>query len=192
VVTEPERRQQAVVFLVGPSRQRVEALRRRWDPDNASRIGAHVTIAYDDEAPDSALLAERLASVASRTAPFWLRLGGVERFVHEDVTIYVDLTAVRETLEALRGEILQPPFRPRPYYTPHVTLVLRAGPELARVAWEGLKDERIDATSAADRLTTIEQRGGVWLPVADFALSGGPALARPELAWPPVSNEARR
>jgi hypothetical protein len=43
----------------------VEELRRRWDPQMAGQIAAHVTVVYPEEIPDSASLEERAAAAAA-------------------------------------------------------------------------------------------------------------------------------
>jgi hypothetical protein len=41
---------------------------------------SHITVIYQDEAPDAVLLADRLRVVAGRTRPFRLKFGSVMRF----------------------------------------------------------------------------------------------------------------
>ncbi len=53
----------------------VEELRRRWDPQMARQIAAHVTVVYPEEIPDPASLEERAAAAAATTTPFDLESG---------------------------------------------------------------------------------------------------------------------
>jgi 2'-5' RNA ligase superfamily len=53
----------------------VEELRRRWDPQMAAQIAAHVTVIYPEEIPGPARLQERAAAAAAETAPFDLETG---------------------------------------------------------------------------------------------------------------------
>lgn len=43
----------ATIFVAPEVAGPIEAARHAWDPDMATRIGAHVTVAYPHEAPFS-------------------------------------------------------------------------------------------------------------------------------------------
>lgn len=58
----------------------IESLRPRLDPRIAALIPAHVTGIYEDEAPDSDLLVERLRVACREVPPIELRLGRVTAF----------------------------------------------------------------------------------------------------------------
>jgi 2'-5' RNA ligase len=107
-------------MLEGTAAERVQELRRRWDPVMADRIDPHLTLVYPQEFTDEALLLERTANAASRVPPFEVcpgtvepsNLGGVWSHVSDDSGSWSEL----------RTEILAPPFKRYPV-TPHITIV---------------------------------------------------------------------
>jgi len=107
--------------LTGQAAEKVETLRRRWDPVMAARTPAHLTLIYPEECDDRALLIERASQSAQHVQPFKVVLGEVAS--HEDGrggVWYLVIDASR-TWSRLRAEILA---GLRPYsFEPHVTIV---------------------------------------------------------------------
>ena len=163
------------MFIVDAVREPIEVLRRRWDPDMAARIAAHVTLIYDREAADLALLTERLTEASRSVGPFKLHLGGTACFGAPSGGIYVTVDDVEGGVARLRERILQPLFvqRWKPL-TPHVTLLHPRHGSRGEEAWRALQDVRFDRDILVDRVTLIENRGSGWAPLAEFPLSGEP------------------
>src|SRR5215218_8241034 len=65
----PENRRAVVLFLRGPVAERVDAIRRHWDPVMTGRIDAHVTLVH--QATDHAAVEQRVAELE---APAWSRV----------------------------------------------------------------------------------------------------------------------
>src|SRR5688572_6743812 len=71
-------RHHATLFVDPTVSAPLELLRAQWDPAMSRQIAAYVTLIYPWEAPDPALIADRVSDVAGRSQPFRLR---VEDFV---------------------------------------------------------------------------------------------------------------
>jgi uncharacterized membrane protein len=102
-------RRQATLFLVDPICERIEALRRRWDPEMAARLAAHVTLVYTQEFGIPSLVTERLREASQHTAPFRLRLGQAATFAAPLDGVYIAVEDVDGGVARLRRRILQPP-----------------------------------------------------------------------------------
>ena len=127
---------------------RVEALRKKYDPQTAAITPPHVTLAgtywrYGEATPENEVeLIHRLQQHADQMEPFELVLGGVRRFGNRAVYLGVkptnDLLAVRQTLLKIIGGDKHRRF------TPHLTLAMRLSPaemdkmvqELQGATWE--------------------------------------------------------
>jgi 2'-5' RNA ligase len=113
-------RRYLLLVLAGEAGERMQELRREWDPVMAERIDPHITLVYPQEFTDEDLLLERTSETASRTEPFEVRSGTVERSNLGGVwTHVIDDSG---TWSELRTAILTPPFTPYPV-TPHITIV---------------------------------------------------------------------
>jgi len=110
-----------MAFLPAGTAGPVEALRRTGDPGMAAMVGAHVTVAYPEEAPDPTALAERVRALAATTSPFPLALGAPAAFTEERAGAGLNVDDPAGGLAALRRQLLRPPFRDLGYPA-HVTL----------------------------------------------------------------------
>jgi hypothetical protein len=163
-------RVQASLFLSVPSR--LAALRRRLDPRMAQCIAPHVTMIYDDEAPDAGLLLERLRVACADLAPIALWLGCVEMFAAPAAGLYV-ATRASTAFEMLRSRVLRPPFAPRgKMVRPHVTLLHPRSVGAAPADWRACAGLSIDWASTVNEVTVIQSDGGAWTVVARFPLGG--------------------
>jgi hypothetical protein len=68
-------RHHATAFLSPRSSQKVEELRRTWDPAMAQQIAAHITLIYPEEIADPAELIVQATRAAASTAPFSITVG---------------------------------------------------------------------------------------------------------------------
>lgn len=114
---------QARITLPPDARRAIDQLRARWNPERAAGNPAHVTVAYDDEAPEAALLIERVRAAAARTAPFRLELGAAARFPPPSPGAFLAVTDPTGAVEAIRQVLLAPPFARRERFGLHVTLL---------------------------------------------------------------------
>jgi 2'-5' RNA ligase len=142
----------ATIFLPTEVAREAEAARARWDPVMAGRIAAHVTVAYPEEAPDVALLVERLREAAAGHPPFRLCLGDLDCYGRPEAGVYVRVEDVEGGYRRLREALLRPPFQTHSF-PPHVTLVhprtSLLGPELWRSARTGWREQAFTVTAVA-------------------------------------------
>lgn len=132
---------QARITLPADVRQEIDRLRALWNPERATGNPAHLTVAYQDEAPDPVLLAERLRRVAAQTVPFLLMVGPVTRFPGPAGGAYLAVVDPCDRIAAIRAEVLAPPFTRRERFGLHVTLLhpeQGSRTESAWLAFEGL------------------------------------------------------
>jgi 2'-5' RNA ligase len=104
-------------------RESVDALRLRWNHERARGNPAHLTLVYHDEAPDVALLVERLREVASEVEPFPLTVGPAMRFPEPICGAFLSVADPTDAVTAIRARLLAPPFTQRSHYGLHVTLL---------------------------------------------------------------------
>lgn len=132
---------QARITLPADVRRDIDRLRAAWNPERATGNPAHVTVAYQDEAPDPALLAERLRRVAAQTLPFRLTVGPVMRFPGPAGGAFLTVADPSGFVAAIRAVVLAPPFTRRERFGLHVTLLhpdQGSRTESAWAAFEGL------------------------------------------------------
>ena len=114
---------QARITLPADMRRGIDALRAEWNPERSAGNPAHVTITYQDEAPDPALLAERLRLAAAVTCPFSLVVGLARRFPEPVRGVYLAVTDPLGVVAAIRERVLTPPFTRRERFGLHITLL---------------------------------------------------------------------
>lgn len=147
-------------------------LRRRLDPAQAARILPHVTVIYDDEAPDAGLLRDRLSQVCACLPPVTLTLSGITMFSPPDAGLYAVVEA-DPTFAALRARVLTPPFAPRsPGVRPHVTLLHPRSVADAPADWRSYAATPVHGTTTVRDVAIIESSGGPWSVRARMAFDG--------------------
>jgi 2'-5' RNA ligase len=114
---------QARITLPADARREIDQLRTIWNPERATGNPAHITVAYQDEAPDPILLAERLQFAASRTPPFRLDIGAATRFPIPVRGAFLTIADPSNAVAAIRAFLLAPPFTQRERFGLHVTLL---------------------------------------------------------------------
>jgi 2'-5' RNA ligase len=151
-------RVQARITLPAALRTAIDAARVRWNPEIATGNPAHVTIVYDDEAPDPTLLRARLERACRSVAPFPLRLGAVRRFEPPVIGAFLVVADATDGIAKLRAHVLESPFRARERFGLHVTLLHPAQGDRLGEAWPALSSlsdagsfpaERVDVVAAA-------------------------------------------
>src|ERR1700704_7186855 len=104
----------AIVELTGLLRDRVDELRHRWDPQQATTVESHVTII--DEPVDLA----RLTEVAASMSPLRLRVSRSARWIAPDPGLFLVVDDPQSDLRRFREAVLGPE---RATYRAHVTLL---------------------------------------------------------------------
>ena len=164
-------REQVRITLPEQLRQRVEPIRRQWDPDRAAHNPAHVTVIYHDEADDPGLLRARLRTVTESWPRFALRLGAARVFGVPSRGIYLETDDCEQGTRRPRDAVLGPPFRPRGDFVSHVTLLHPERGARGDEAWQRLCDWRIDASFAVEAFEIIQGEKGAARTVARYALA---------------------
>lgn len=159
----------ATIFVLPEVAGPLEAVRQEWDPAMAAQIGAHVTLAYPQEAPIADLLVGRLRVASTNTSPFRLRLGGVACFERPEGGVYVSVEDVDGGYRAMRGEVLRPPFH-LATFPPHVTLVNSRTSRRCRDFWESSGHPRQDQESTIKEIAIPAFDGAMWAVLMRFAL----------------------
>jgi 2'-5' RNA ligase len=162
----------ATILLAGAAVERIEAVRRRWDPVMAAQIEAHVTLVYPREAPDVGLLLERLADACAGTRPFALRLGELGCFGRPEGGVYVGVEDPDGACGRLRAAVLRSPFQSVSFPL-HVTLVHPRTSPRGRELWERGEPLAFAGEFAVDQVAVTAFDGAAWRAVARFALMGG-------------------
>ncbi len=114
---------QARITLPTDVRREIDRLRLAWDPEHATDNPAHVTVAYQDEAPDPAVLAERVRLAASKVGRFRLMVGPAERFPAPALGAFLRVVDPTGGVAVIRDEVLAPPFTRRARFGLHITLL---------------------------------------------------------------------
>lgn len=163
-------RRQAVLFLSGEASTAVQDLRRTWDPQEADRIGPHLTLVYELDASPS--VRHELEEVAAAARRFHLWLGKTIRWGQPDDGIAIEVVDHEGGLGQLLTQLQSRGFRTTG--KPHITLVHGRSvgiPDLDR-AWSSLRDQDLRARHPVERLAVIERRTERWVPVYECRLGG--------------------
>jgi 2'-5' RNA ligase len=126
---------QVRITLPPDVRREIDRLRVAWNPERAAGNPAHITVAYQDEAPDPALLAERVRLAAARTGRFRLEVGPAGRFPPPVRGAFLAVADTSGRVAALRDGVLAPPFTRRERFGLHVTLLHPDQGERLEAAW---------------------------------------------------------
>lgn len=114
---------QARIPLPPDVRREIDRVRLAYNPERAAGNPAHVTIAYQDEAPDPALLVERVRRAAAQIRQFLLAVGEPARFPPPVVGAFLPVADPTGGVASIRDVVLAPPFTRRGRFGLHVTLL---------------------------------------------------------------------
>ncbi len=169
------RRVVVAYLLRGEASERVNHLRRQYDPRTAAAIPAHVTLAgpVNTPAPLDDLI-RALYSVAGRTAPLALRIGAVATFLPVSATTFLEVEP-RASLTALHDLQVQELGWTETYpYHPHVTVTEYLDRFATEEAYRSLRGIEVEWLDYLDRITLLEKLpDGRWISVANAALNAG-------------------
>jgi 2'-5' RNA ligase len=159
-VTSAPSRRIAIAELKGALGERVDELRRRWDPEQAASVESHVTVI--DELADLA----RLVAVAASMPPLRLRVSRSARWIAPDPGVFLVVDDPQGDLRRFREAVLG---AERATYRPHITLLHRDSvwsDAQAGEAWAALGDLTFDADLVVSELVVYELSVGEWREVA--------------------------
>ncbi len=162
---------QARITLPPDLRRHVDRLRAVWNPEKALGNPAHITVAYQDEAPDSALLAARFRWAVVRMPPFRLVVGTAQRFAEPTLGAFLAVADPSGGVAALRALVLAPPFTQRSRFGLHVTLLHPEQGERLEVAWPAFL--QLPAVGSFS-VTHLQLVGAANEILEDLALRGRP------------------
>jgi len=114
---------QARITLPPEIRSDIDRLRQAWNPERATGNPAHITVVYQDEAPDPGVLAERLRLAAARIRPFPLAIGSLMRFPEPTRGAFLTVADPTQGVARLRELVLTSPFTRRSRFGLHVTML---------------------------------------------------------------------
>ena len=155
--------------LILPAISELDTLREQVDPEFAALVPAHVTLVYDDEAPDSGLLMHRLEGACPKVPTIELSFQMVRAFLPPDDGLYVETQATRGYLE-LREAVLAPPFKARGHVVPHVTILHPRRIAHAKGDWRTLAGTPIAKKATISRVSLLLWDGKIWRLGSEFAL----------------------
>lgn len=175
------RQRLGVVLLVPqPLASEVTGLRRALGDGALARIEPHITLVSPTNVHDRDLagVLRHVREAAAASSPISLRLGPVATFAPVNPTAYLSVRGEESQLEALRA--LRAAVRSGPLtqedaheFVPHVTVAGELAEDRLAAAVEALSS--FDAELTLDRLHVMSLQGaGVWVPIADAGLGGGP------------------
>jgi 2'-5' RNA ligase len=164
-------RVQARITLPEVARRVLDATRLRWNPEAATGNPAHVTVVYHDEAPDTALLRERLAEATRELDPFELVVGAPHAFPPPVRGAFLAVSDPSAGVARLRERVLRPPFRARERFGLHVTLLHPAQGERLAAAWPELSALAAPGPFPVRAVELISGSGAATETLAAFVLA---------------------
>jgi hypothetical protein len=147
----------------------VEELRRRWDPQMAAQIAAHVTVIYPEEIPGPARLQERAAAAAAETAPFDLETGPAFCDGPPSGGVFLRIHDPDGGLRAFRAAAI--PAGRAISFPPHLTIVHPRTSRLGEQAWAELAACRLAIRFTVTRVVITATDGYGWPAVHDLRLA---------------------
>ena len=165
-------RVQARVELPEVLRSRIDAMRLRWNPEEATGNPAHLTVVYHDEVSDPELLRARLEQACKQLSSFTVQLGKTARFEAPVCGAFLEVLDPSGGVALLRRAVLQPPSTPRQRFGLHVTLLHpRQGQRLAQ-AWPELSSFDAESSFRVERVELICGSGSMTRTLVSLPLDG--------------------
>ena len=160
-----------VAVVTGEPGERIQAWRKRHDPQQARRLPPHATLCYHAPVIDAALLERQVRHAFPR--PVTVRLGAVREFDNAEHTFYVSMDRNAALDDARRrlydGKHLALPGAPS--WTWHVTCVRDSTSRDQRALREAALALRIAEKWLVDTIAYLELRGEVYEPVATWRVT---------------------
>lgn len=168
---------------------RFDAQRRQHFPPARNHIPAHLTLFHDLPGDRHGEIADGLASVVARQAPFHLKVSSL-RFLGQGTAYAID----SPELQRLRAEIAgrwsaHLTRQDAQGFRPHVTIQNKTDAAIAKALFEQLSVSFVPFEAKATGLLLWRYRGGPWEPAGEHRFTGS-ALS-PESAPRRTETERR-
>jgi 2'-5' RNA ligase len=173
----PLTRHHVTAFVDPAVSEPVEELRRRWDPQMAGQIAAHVTVVYPGEIPGSASLETQAAAAAATTAPFDLETGPAFYDGSPSGGVFLQVRDVDGGLRAFRAAAM--PSDSAISFPPHITIVHPRTSSLGERAWAELAACRLSIRFTVTCVAITAFDGDRWPAVRILALAAPPGSHQP-------------
>jgi 2'-5' RNA ligase len=162
------------IAIPEPWATQLQAHRASFGDPQANAIPTHVTLITPTDVDDELdVVSKHLAGVATRHAPFRLRLRGTATFRPISPVVFVNVTEGISACEQLAADARSGPLKRDlafPYH-PHVTVAHHLDESSLDVAYETLAD--FDCAFDVDSFHVyVHGNDGVWRPMTIFGLSG--------------------
>lgn len=167
-------RHHVTAFIDPAVSEPVEQLRRRWDPQMARQIAAHVTMVYPEEIPGPATLEERAAASAATTAAFDLQTGPAFYDRSPSGGVFLQVHDLDGGLRAFRAAAVPPGSTIS--FPPHITIVHPRTSALGEQAWAELAACNLSIRFTITGVAITASDGDRWPALRVLPLApGGPS-----------------
>lgn len=153
--------------------ERLDALRRRYFPAERNLVPAHVSLFHSLPAEDAREIQAELGEAAEACGPIPLKFGTIRR-TGKGIAASVEapgLATLHARLARAFAAYLTP--QDRQPFRPHATIMNKAGPLAAALAFAELSAAWEPITGRGEGLLLWEYLGGPWRFVARFPFAAG-------------------
>jgi 2'-5' RNA ligase len=163
-------RYHATAFLNPRNAQRVEELRRTWDPGMAEQIAAHITLIYPEEITDPSDLIARVSRAAASTRPFSVVIGSPTHAGNPADGVFLAVGDISDGIRRFRETAV--PAGHAIDFQPHVTIVHPRTSTRGGQAWNKLADMHFDAEFTISNVAITAYDGQRWPTLQTIPLTG--------------------
>ena len=163
-------RYHATAFLDPRSAQRVEELRRAWDPRMADQIAAHITLIYPEEIADPSDLIAQVNRAAARTGPFSIVIGSPTHVGNPADGVFLAVDDVAGGIRSFRESAV--PAGHAIDFQPHVTIVHPRTSGHGEQAWNELAGIHLDTRFTITDVAITAYDGKSWPTLQTVPLTG--------------------
>jgi 2'-5' RNA ligase len=163
-------RHHATAFLNPRNSQKVEELRRTWDPGMAQQIAAHITLIYPEEIADPAELIARATRAAASTPPFSIAVSTPVHGGNPADGVFLRVDDIADGIRRFRETAV--PASHAIDFPPHVTIVHPRTSRHGEQAWNELADTHLDARFAITGIAITAYDGQRWPTLQTIPLTG--------------------
>ncbi|MBL7888437.1 MAG: 2'-5' RNA ligase family protein [Bacteroidia bacterium] len=163
------RRVQATLFIDEPFKESIEKIRRKYNPEQYSLIGCHITLLRDDELTDI----ENVTKNLSELNEYMLEINfGNLRRSDDGKGVLIEGKGSNHSFHSLREKLLaNTGINNISILHPHITLIHPRNGNCTDEIFEKLKKQKLPSKIAFKTVSIIEQlNGGKWNIVNQFNL----------------------
>lgn len=163
-----EVRRQLTLFVPEKYAEKIEYVRRTFDPVQSALIRSHVTLCQEDELSE---ISSVLANIkALKTGNITLHLNQLERFSN-DQGLWLSTDHQPDEFHELRRKLLAHSERAISHPRPHITLIHPRNAECTTEQLEKIKQLDFPHSITFERISLIEQHGNnKWNIINEFPL----------------------